>query len=205
MGSVYGLVCGCQTCLMEGRSEVRYIGKTVKSVKHRFRTHVNQALREPKYPVHRWMSRHGTENIRVIVFHSSEDEDELLLREVDLIGKFGTAASAGLGGLNVTEGGEGITGYRHTEQFKREQSRRYRKQAAVKHPRSKLTRDEVIEVKRRIWNGEHKKRIADDYGVDPSSISRIYRGLNWKDVPWPIGPARGSFRNKERVTKGRKR
>lgn len=47
------------------------------------------------------------------------------------------------------------------------------------HPMSKLTEDQVIEIKRRRASGEKLKSIADDYDVKFQSISKIARGSRW--------------------------
>jgi len=47
----------------------------------------------------------------------------------------------------------------------------------------KVTSAQVIEIRRRICNGEMQKNIAREYGVDRSTISRIFTRDNWSTVP----------------------
>lgn len=51
-----------------------------------------------------------------------------------------------------------------------------------RHPKAKLTEDQVREIKRRLANGEQQKVIAKDYGVSPTSIRAIAIGRNWGHV-----------------------
>ena len=54
-----------------------------------------------------------------------------------------------------------------------------------KSPSSKLTEEDVHEIKRRIMNGERNKDLARLYGVSGPSISEIRHGKTWMHVPWP--------------------
>ena len=47
---------------------------------------------------------------------------------------------------------------------------------------SKLTVGNVIEIKRRIKNGEVQRKIATDFGVNPATITSIKKGETWKHV-----------------------
>jgi len=53
-------------------------------------------------------------------------------------------------------------------------------------PRSLLTPDKVTEIKSLLWDGVQKQReIADSYHVTQTTISRIFRGHEHAEVPWP--------------------
>ena len=55
-------------------------------------------------------------------------------------------------------------------------------------PRSLLTPDKVLLIKERLWDGMLKQReIAEEYFVTQTTISRIFRGYEHADVPWPDG------------------
>jgi hypothetical protein len=51
-----------------------------------------------------------------------------------------------------------------------------------KHHFAKLTEQEVMEIKRRLQNGESQRAIAADYGVTGPTISRINTGSKWSHV-----------------------
>lgn len=47
---------------------------------------------------------------------------------------------------------------------------------------SKLTEDEVIEIKKRCLSGETQKAVASDYGVDHSTVNKIMVGKQWQHI-----------------------
>lgn len=51
-----------------------------------------------------------------------------------------------------------------------------------KNGSSKLTEDQVIEIKHRLSLGETQVSIASDYGVRNTLISKIKLGINWSHV-----------------------
>lgn len=50
---------------------------------------------------------------------------------------------------------------------------------------SKLTKDQVAEIRRRLATGEFQRLIAADFGVSQVTISHIALGKKWKHVPAP--------------------
>jgi hypothetical protein len=51
-----------------------------------------------------------------------------------------------------------------------------------------LTPSNVRQIKALLWKGEmRQKDIAEHYYVTQSTVSRIYRGLEWPNVKWPGG------------------
>lgn len=51
-----------------------------------------------------------------------------------------------------------------------------------KNGQAKLTEDEVRQIKRRLATDGSQRSIAEDYGVDPSTISNINRCAYWTHV-----------------------
>lgn len=51
-----------------------------------------------------------------------------------------------------------------------------------KHPLAKLTEEKVRDIRRRSANGESRKSIAQDYGINPGSIASIIKFITWKEV-----------------------
>lgn len=51
-----------------------------------------------------------------------------------------------------------------------------------KHHNAKLSKDDVINIKTRITNGELQKDLAREYGMSTSQISAIKVGKCWRDV-----------------------
>lgn len=49
-------------------------------------------------------------------------------------------------------------------------------------PASKLSHDDVREIRRRAHLGERQSRIADDYSISQSAVSLIATGRTWQNV-----------------------
>ena len=50
------------------------------------------------------------------------------------------------------------------------------------NPRSKLTEEDVLDIRRRRAAGEKLVMLATEFGVNPVTISRISSGENWRHV-----------------------
>lgn len=57
-----------------------------------------------------------------------------------------------------------------------------RKGHGAKHPRAKLSEDDVRAIRARRSAGELQRQLAADFGVTQMIISKIERGLLWRDV-----------------------
>jgi len=51
-----------------------------------------------------------------------------------------------------------------------------------RNPRSKLSKKDVINIRKRLSKGEKQSTIAKEYGVDPSCICNIKRKRNWRNL-----------------------
>jgi DNA-binding NarL/FixJ family response regulator len=47
------------------------------------------------------------------------------------------------------------------------------------HGKAKLTEEQVLEIKRRLRDGEGYKDIAPDYDTSPGNVSNIAKGKSW--------------------------
>ena len=48
---------------------------------------------------------------------------------------------------------------------------------------TKLTNEDVIEIRRRAADGVKQVRLAEEYGLDPANISRIVQRKQWSHIP----------------------
>ena len=96
---------------------VRYVGKTVRAPSYRAKAHVRVAKRAPRLPIHWWLKKHA------------EVGDPLHIRHLERIPPghdwdarerywIKTFRSQGAQLLNMTDGGEGLSGHRMTETHK---------------------------------------------------------------------------------------
>lgn len=54
-------------------------------------------------------------------------------------------------------------------------------------PGAKLKNAQVVDIKRRLTEGQTQQSIADIYGVSKVAIGHIWRGRNFVEIPWPEG------------------
>ena len=102
MAIVYGL---CR----ESDQTIRYIGITNRTITKRFREHLSDARLNPIYPVHKWMAKY--EDVKYIVLYDKIDFESakaIEIQEIELRNNL----------LNLSTGGEGSKGCKHTEEFK---------------------------------------------------------------------------------------
>lgn len=204
-GFIYGLYCECHPF------QIRYVGKTVHSPRKRLLGHLQNARKGMNLPVSKWIRKHGEKNVKAAEIGVALFGDELNQLEIQRIQELGTHVSSG--GLNVTKGGDGSLGFPQSPETiaKANASR-----AANRGPRkpkkrppkmdpderrlsilrsrargeenglSRLTEDEVSEIKTRLAQGEGTMRVARDYPhVTPATISHIKYNRAWAHVPWP--------------------
>lgn len=115
-----------------GTDKVRYVGKTVRSPRKRHNEHIMAAMRgNPRLPVHRWIASLYRRGLWSCLWHLeriSESED-WAARERHWIEKF---RSEGHDLLNLTDGGEGLSGHSHTAEAREAIASKLRKGAWFK-------------------------------------------------------------------------
>lgn len=184
-GEVYGLYCVCDDCARLRPEDIRYVGVTVEGREKRLRGHLNESQRSSQKAKDRWIRKHGADNIRSRLLEEvTTSIGDLRIAEIAWIAKLDTHGN----GLNMTRGGDGIWGYKFSDEVKERFRERTAHQMAVKHPRAKLTAYDVEVILDRLWAGEGAAEISEDYPVSSFSIQKISDGLNWPNVPRPIGP-----------------
>jgi hypothetical protein len=101
---VYGLVSSHEP------ERVRYIGQTTLLPAVRLRIHLQSAKRRPRQAVQRWINKHLADGHTILMLILKTDA-EYHRDEQAMISAY-RAAGADL--MNLTDGGEGVFGYRHT-------------------------------------------------------------------------------------------
>lgn len=102
MASVYGL-------RRKSDQVIRYVGFTSRPVLDRFREHCSDARLRPQYPVHYWIAKY--DDVELVILHDNLSNEDAKSAEIIEI-----ANRSNL--LNLSDGGEGFFGYKHTEEFK---------------------------------------------------------------------------------------
>ena len=59
-------------------------------------------------------------------------------------------------------------------------------------PDLQIRKDKVAEIKLALWEGSLSQTvIAAKFDISQATISRIYRGVSWRWLPWPDGTQGG--------------
>jgi group I intron endonuclease len=118
-----GYLMGCVYCATNQINFKKYIGKTTKKLSDRKKDHFYLATNNSQCAFHRALRKYGFDSFLWTKLYDSDNEDELFVKEKEFIDKektFGT-------GYNMTSGGEGISGYKFTEEGKAKISLSHRK------------------------------------------------------------------------------
>lgn len=104
------------TCVI---SDKQYIGITTKGVKHRWQEHLDVSGRGASGLLHKAIRKYGREAFLVCHIASSEDRKSLGQLECQLILQYGTLVPSG---YNLTLGGEGMSGFQHSFETRKNMS-----------------------------------------------------------------------------------
>lgn len=96
----------------------KYIGITCRGYQERFKEHIHDALNSSKSILHNAIRKHGPEAFTVELLESDIPDDKIEEFEKYYIQKFNTFYTDGFG-YNMTEGGGGMAGYKHTPEARR--------------------------------------------------------------------------------------
>ena len=137
-----------------------YIGQSI---------HIEKRLKEHKMKynwerdsnkvLYKAFQKYGLENFTFEIIEEC-DEKELNKREIYWIEYYNSFKN----GYNMTSGGENNSG--------------------DNHPRHKLTKEDVINIRTRYNNRERRKEVFQDYchRIGESGFSKIWKGETWKNV-----------------------
>lgn len=127
-----------------------YIGQAV-NLRSRVKGHLNCVKKNHNYPIYNSMRKHNVENFELeILAQGNFSKTELDDLEVDFIRLYNSIDR--LYGYNLTQGGEGTSGYKHTEQTKK-----------------KLSQAKIGKNLGKKYSLEHCKKISDSLKGKPKS------------------------------------
>jgi group I intron endonuclease len=194
---------------MNKLNEKIYIGKSKDALK-RYRIHLKIAKGgKEKYPrkfqaIHAAISKYGIENFTFEILHETKTEIQsfdLEVKEISLI-PFNKK-------YNLSDGGEGNSGWKHTDVSKSKMSKsrkgktfteehkealskaqsgnlhsQFGKHQTIKwkEAKSKLTAEQVKEIKSLLTLKIKQKEIAKKYNVSVPTVSMIKHGKIWSDI-----------------------
>lgn len=94
-------------------NDKKYVGITCRGYMVRFKEHIDEALDGSTVIFHNAIRKYGPENFKVELLETDVSDKDIEDKERYYIKKYNTFYISG-SGYNMTEGGGGMTGYKHT-------------------------------------------------------------------------------------------
>jgi hypothetical protein len=194
--------------LCEPDGEIRYIGKTVKSISLRLSQHLKEVRCGKKNHRCNWIRSILSGGYLPVVQFIGEVEGDGIREEIAWI-VYGRQEGWRL--VNGTDGGEGVTGYRFSEDAKKKlsESRRGKRSPMKGRHFSDEFKERVRRAVKKMWESEgYRQKVSDAHkGWRPSEETRAkMRAAKNGFAPWPKGkiPTEAHRRKISDALKGRK-
>jgi group I intron endonuclease len=151
-----------------------YIGKT-ENIDERWTKHISDMRTNRGYVFHSAINKYGVNNFEIFIIEEFEQEEKALKREIFWIAYYKTNIRkyGNNFGYNMTDGGEGISGYSHTASAKQKmsdatkgkpKSEDHKKQLSIAHSGkilSQETKDKIgISSSGRRHTDETKQKVS---------------------------------------------
>jgi len=161
-----------------------YIGKTILSLARRVTVHKSDAKLGSTYYFHNAIRNHGFESFKWDILYQSNDEKKLLEMEKVFISLLNTIAP---NGYNLTKGGEGLSGWKHSAETIAKISKPRTKETRVKlsnaHLGKKLSKEHKASISKALKGKPlkfyHRKRQA----VSAATKKKISESLVGRTIP----------------------
>lgn len=175
----------------------KYVGITCKGYLARWKEHLSNSAAGSKSILHNAIRKYGPDNFEVSLLESNIADQDIQNKEKEYIRRYDTFYTSGHG-YNMTEGGGGVAGYKHTSNTKRKiskslhshifsESRNQKISAALKgYPRSDDWRSAIS--KSRL--GKYSKDENPFYGKHHSDSTKlIISDANTKHAVLQLDPS----------------
>ena len=124
-----------------------YIGKTIETLKIRKMKHKSAILNnKTNYPFHRAIKKYGFENFKWEVIDYALTEEILFKMEKYYIKKLKTKVP---NGYNLTAGGEGVSGLKHTAETKKKLSKYFNGRSNERNKKGKYVK--CLNCDKEVW------------------------------------------------------
>lgn len=186
----------------------KYIGITTQGILDRFRKHQVEANNGSERYLCKAFRKYGIESFKIEFLDNAESYEELLKKEIYYIGKEDTLAP---NGYNMTLGGEGALGRKHTVEAKQKISEK-RKGFKYSDEEKERIRQKSLEIS--YWKGkklpeETRKKISESKkGKKLSEETKekrkyIYENMKGENHPlWGVGHTEASKKKMSESKKG---
>lgn len=168
-------------------NEKAYIGLTKETVAQRFARHLGRDRHSRCYALQAAFAKYGKDNFKIETLYEADSYEEMKCVEKGLIAQYGTMSP---NGYNLTAGGEGGLGYRHSDAMKKHMSEiKIGKNTWSKgrdlHSHKiaqKLTDAEVRRIKMFHLTGMRNAELSKIFDVDRHTISSITKSRTYTHV-----------------------
>ena len=159
MPKVYGVIYKA-TNKINGKS---YIGQTIETLNERKAKHISCAcLKKDNIYFHNTIKKHGKENFIWEVLTECNSLKELNKTEIEMIEKYNTFES----GYNLTKGGEGQIGFKHSEGAKKKMSKSskgFKHSEESKRKMSEAQKGEKHHFYGKRFSEEYKRKLSESH------------------------------------------
>lgn len=166
-----------------------YIGKTTRLLKNRKRQHLTTLYKE-RVAFHNAIIKYGENSVKWSVIDIANNIDELNEKEAYWISHYNSYIHAkNSNGYNMTLGGEGEIGYRHTEEAKQKISKAHTGKSFTEAHKKKLSENHAdISGKnnpnyKKIFSEETRRKMSKNH-ADISGENNPNSKLTWENVRW---------------------
>jgi group I intron endonuclease len=176
-------------CIKNKVNEKEYIGLTTRKLQNRWKQHIYESKRENSWewntPLRNAIKKYGEENFEVFVLKECSSLEELKQKEIECISE--RKSFVRLGGYNMTKGGDGRLGCKHSEETKRKIGSSSLGRMFTEETKEKCR----IAKKGKYTRGKHPKSVkllingnkifncirdfSDFYGIPCSTINNKFR------------------------------
>ena len=111
-------------------NQMKYVGQTTRTLEQRKSSHLSSARNGSTYYLHRAIRKYGAENFKWDIIYNASSEEELNQKETFYIKEYNTYSQYG---YNLTEGGRGTRGWKHTNETKEKIKQYSIKNDSAKH------------------------------------------------------------------------
>ena len=134
-----------------------YIGLTTRTIKERWVEHNNHAKAGNTRRLYNALRKYNmVDTFQMIVIDTAETEEELCEKEIAHI-EINNSNSEGRNGYNMNDGGDGVFGYRHTEEGRQKISEAQKKRFEDTEARQKLSEAQ----KKRYKYPESRQKLSE--------------------------------------------
>jgi group I intron endonuclease len=158
-----------------------YIGQTVREFEIRKTQHIYDTISNKDNSIfHKALLKYGQDKFQWEIIDNAETEEELNKKEIYWINFYNSYIRAkNSNGYNMTIGGEGMSGYKHSDESKEKISK---VKKGSKHHNAKLTEEDVLQIKELIKSGAKPTEISQNFKVNIATICDIKSGKKWNHI-----------------------